>query len=89
MNGSGRGLKGLQPFTENKADKSLFISGSDLFISKGLFLCSVCSTRGCPTCSGSGLFGSSSRPSTCLGSGELLLCCVFAPLGPSSVSGFG
>src|SRR6202522_2556634 len=47
------------------------------------------STRGCPTCSGSGLFGSSSSPSTCLGSDKLLLCCVFAPLGPSSVSGSG
>src|SRR5271155_6025889 len=42
--------------------------------------------RGCPTHSGS---GSSSRSSTCLGSGELLQCCVLAPLGPSSVSGFG
>src|SRR5271155_5601163 len=30
--------------------------------------------RGCPTCSGSG---------------ELLRCCVLAPLGPSSVSGLG
>ena len=42
--------------------------------------------RGCPTCSGSGLFGSSSRPSTCLGLGELLLKCVLALLGPSSAS---
>jgi len=42
--------------------------------------------RGCPTRSG---FGSSSSPSTCLGSGELLRCCVLAPLGPSSVSGSG
>jgi hypothetical protein len=46
-------------------------------------------TRGCPTRSGSGLFGSSSSPSTCLGLGELLLMCVFAPLGLSSVSGSG
>ena len=86
MNGSGHGSKGFQPFTVNEADKSLFVSGSDLLILKRLFLCSVCLTRGCPTCSGSGLFGSSSRPSTCLGLGELLLICVLAPLGPSSVS---
>jgi hypothetical protein len=87
--GSVHGLKGFQPFTENKADKSSFVSGSDLFVSKGLFLCSVRSTRGCPTRSGFGLFDlfdSSSRPFTCLGSGELLLICVLAPLGPSSVS---
>ena len=89
MNSSGRGSKGFQLSTENEADKSSFVSGSDLFMSKGLFLCSACSTRDCPTCSGSGLFGSSSSPSTCLGSDKLLLCCVFAPLGPSSVSGSG
>src|SRR5580692_10143823 len=41
-------------------------------------------TRGCPTRSGS---GSTNGSSTCLGSGELLRCCVLAPLGPSSVSG--
>src|SRR5271168_5347260 len=41
---------------------------------------------GCPTCSGSGFLNGSS---TCLGSGELLQCCVLAPLGPSSVSGSG
>src|SRR5271155_727541 len=40
--------------------------------------------RGCPTRYG---FGSSNGFSTCLGSGELLRCCVLAPLGPSSVSG--
>ena len=49
----------------------------------------VCSTRGCPSHSGSGLVGSSSRPSTCLGLGELLRCCVLDPLDPSSVSGSG
>src|ERR1700678_3230146 len=43
-------------------------------------------TRGCPTRSGS---GSSSGSFTCLGLGELLRCCVLAPLGPSSVSGSG
>src|SRR5271155_3426604 len=46
-------------------------------------------TRGCPTRSGS---GSTNGSSTCLGSGELLRCCVLsllAPLGPSSVSGSG
>src|SRR6202522_1827218 len=37
LNGSGRGSKGFQPFTKNKADKSLFVSGSDSFVSKGLF----------------------------------------------------
>ena len=44
------------------------------------------SFRGCPTHSGSGLFGSLSRPSTCLGSSELLLICVLAQLGPCSPS---
>ena len=77
---------GFQPFTENKADKSLFVSGSDLFVSKEFFLCLVHSMRGCPTRSGSGPFGSLSRPSTCLGSGELLLMCILALLGPSSAS---
>src|ERR1700678_1874015 len=35
---------------------------------------------------GSDSFGSSGGSSTCLGSGELLLSCVLAPLGPSSAS---
>src|ERR1700678_500693 len=35
---------------------------------------------------GSDSFGSSGGPSTCLGSGELLLSCVLAPLGSSSAS---
>ena len=59
--GSGHGSKGVQPATENEADRSLFVLGSDSF-------------------------GSSGGPSTHLGSGELLLSCVLAPLGPSSAS---
>src|SRR5271168_47500 len=56
-----RGSKGVQPATENEADRSLFVLGSDLF-------------------------GSSGGSSTRLGSGELLLLCILALLGPSSVS---
>src|SRR5271168_2984145 len=51
----------------------------DRFVQRGVVLQS-------PTRSGSGLVGSSSRSSTCLGSGELLLVCVLALLGPSSAS---
>src|SRR5271168_4017603 len=58
---SGCGSKGVQPVTENEADRSSFVLGLDSF-------------------------GSSCGPSTRLGSGELLLSCVLAPLGPSSAS---
>src|ERR1700678_931558 len=59
--GSGHGSKGVQPATEDEADRSSFVLGSDSF-------------------------GSLGGSSTHLCSGELLLSCVLAPLGPSSAS---
>jgi hypothetical protein len=35
LNGSGHGSKGVQPATENEADRSLFVLGSDSFVSLG------------------------------------------------------